>query len=161
MTASEQPRCANLVLDLFSGTGSATQPFVDCGKHKVVRVDIAGYPDVRADVARFHLSGPVQFIWASPPCQGFSVSRYPDALEGQSPGQGSSDVHSARASHLPFLGRTPGGRLDRREPNGVDAEVRPRSHRDRILLFVRRAPEEADGPLGESPIQSFSTVRSA
>ncbi len=74
-----------LVLDLFSGTGSATQPFVECGKHRVVRVDIAGKPDVRADVSRFHVSGPVQFIWASPPCQGFSVAGIPAHWKGNRP----------------------------------------------------------------------------
>jgi hypothetical protein len=68
---SEHP----LVLDLFSGTGSATQPFVECGKHRVVRVDIAGHPDVRADVRRLPISGPVEGIWASPPCTEFSTMK--------------------------------------------------------------------------------------
>ena len=63
-----------LVLDLFSGTGSATQPFVECGKHRVVRIDIAGKPDIRADVRHLPL-GPnlrPEFVWASPPCEEFS-----------------------------------------------------------------------------------------
>lgn len=34
----------NLVLDLFSGTGSATRPFEECGRHTVVHVDIAPPP---------------------------------------------------------------------------------------------------------------------
>ena len=64
---------SNLVLDLFSGTGSATQPFVECGKHTGSKIDIAGRPDVRADVRYLPLGeAPIQFIWASPPCQGFS-----------------------------------------------------------------------------------------
>lgn len=61
-----------LVLDLFSGTGSATQPFVECGKHRVVRIDIAGKPDVRADVRHLPIHGPVDFIWSSPPCDRFN-----------------------------------------------------------------------------------------
>lgn len=67
-----------LVLDLFSGTGSATQPFVECGKHRVVRIDIAGEPDVRADVRRLPIKPGVrpQFVWASPPCTAFSYARH-------------------------------------------------------------------------------------
>ena len=61
-----------VVLDLFSGTGSATQPFVECGKHRVVRIDIAGKPDVRADVRRLPIKGAPEFAWASPPCTEFS-----------------------------------------------------------------------------------------
>ncbi len=63
-----------LVLDLFSGTGSATQPFVECGKHRVVRIDIAGKPDVRADVRSLPIQPGVkpEFVWASPPCTEFS-----------------------------------------------------------------------------------------
>ncbi len=65
----------DLVLDLFSGTGSATQPFVECGKHRVVRVDIAGSPDLRCDVRRLSswvLSETPVFAWASPPCDDFT-----------------------------------------------------------------------------------------
>jgi hypothetical protein len=63
-----------VVLDLFSGTGSATQPFVECGKHRVIRIDIAGKPDVRADVRKLplNLKERPEFIWASPPCTEFS-----------------------------------------------------------------------------------------
>jgi len=61
-----------LVMDLFSGTGSATQPFVECGKHRVVRIDIAGKPDVRADVRHLPLNCRPEFVWASPPCTEFS-----------------------------------------------------------------------------------------
>jgi C-5 cytosine-specific DNA methylase len=66
-----------LVLDLFSGTGSATQPFVECGKHRVVRIDIAGKPDVRADVRNLPLDPDLrpEFVWASPPCQKYSGLR--------------------------------------------------------------------------------------
>jgi hypothetical protein len=68
-----------VVLDLFSGTGSATQPFVECGKHRVVRVDTdpRAIADLRCDVRS--LPGWVtrerpEFIWASPPCQPFSTA---------------------------------------------------------------------------------------
>lgn len=65
----------DLVLDLFSGTGSATQPFVECGRHTVVRVDVAGSPDLRCDVRdlpAFLFRGRPQFVWASPPCDRFN-----------------------------------------------------------------------------------------
>lgn len=65
---------SDLVLDLFSGTGSATLPFVECGKHQVVSVDIAGSPDVRADVRKLPFRSDMRprFAWASPPCTEFS-----------------------------------------------------------------------------------------
>ncbi len=68
------PPILPLVLDLFSGSGSATEPFVKCGKHMVLRVDIAGKPDIRADVARLPVKANIkpQFTWASPPCTEFS-----------------------------------------------------------------------------------------
>lgn len=66
------------VLDLFAGTGSATAAFREAG-HEVVRVELD-----RQHEAEFHydiglltaadLPGPWDFIWASPPCQGFSVA---------------------------------------------------------------------------------------
>lgn len=59
------------VVDLFSGTGAATQAFVDRG-HKVVRIDIAGSPDIRADVRHLPIRCKPDFVWASPPCQDFS-----------------------------------------------------------------------------------------
>jgi len=63
-----------LVLDLFSGTGSATQPFVECGKHRVVRVDWDRElrPDLLADVRDLPLECRPDFIWGSPPCQDFT-----------------------------------------------------------------------------------------
>jgi C-5 cytosine-specific DNA methylase len=64
------------VLNLFSGTGSATIAFEECGRHRVVRVDAAVWkrcrPDVRADVRRLPIRGPVDVLWASPPCTEFS-----------------------------------------------------------------------------------------
>jgi len=68
----------NLVVDLFSGTGSATAPFQECGKHTVLTVDSEIHPGrvplIRADVRSLpdFIRGPVEFLWASPPCVEFS-----------------------------------------------------------------------------------------
>ena len=66
------------VLDLFAGTGSATQPFRDRGHHVVeVEMDPAFAPDVCADISNLtasDLPGPWDFVWASPPCTSFSVA---------------------------------------------------------------------------------------
>lgn len=62
-----------MVVDLFSGTGAATKAFKDRG-HEVVTVDIAGSPDIRADVRHLPLRNlKPDFVWASPPCQDFSL----------------------------------------------------------------------------------------
>jgi len=67
------------VLDLFMGTGSATQPFRECPKgHRVVGVDKyshppARVPDVIGDVRHLPVDASAfDFIWASPPCTEFS-----------------------------------------------------------------------------------------
>lgn len=63
-----------LVIDLFAGTGSATEPFVRCGRHRVVHVDIAPPSEIRADVRRlpaFLTRERPEFVWASPPCDDF------------------------------------------------------------------------------------------
>jgi len=62
-----------LAVDLFSGTGGATEAFRRHG-WTVVRVDLdAGAPaDVRADVRHLPITGRVDFLWASPPCTEFS-----------------------------------------------------------------------------------------
>lgn len=81
------------VLDLFAGTGSSTQAFVDRG-HEVVSVEInpEQTPTVVADlfdltaadlVERF---GPFDFVWASPPCTAFSVGSIGHHWEGDSRG---------------------------------------------------------------------------
>jgi hypothetical protein len=64
------------ILDLFSGTGSATQAFKDLG-HEVIKVEIddyfeADYRDVM-ELDGLSLNG-IDFIWASPPCTTFSVA---------------------------------------------------------------------------------------
>ena len=69
------------VLDLFSGTGSATEAFRRLG-HEVVTVDVLldNRADIRGSVldadvqAEILGRGPFDFVWASPPCQAFSVA---------------------------------------------------------------------------------------
>ena len=69
-----------LILDLFSGTGSATRAFEDKG-HKVIRVELDDYfianeKNVLELSAEYLITkyGEFDFIWASPPCQKFSVA---------------------------------------------------------------------------------------
>lgn len=71
-----------VILDLFSGTGSSTQAFEDRG-HRVVRVELdPSHPaELHADVSTLTVEQVVElcgrtpdFIWASPPCQKFSVA---------------------------------------------------------------------------------------
>jgi len=73
------------VLDLFAGTGSSTAAFAARG-HSVVTVEldrshagITHYADVRkltpATVLDLFDGAAPDFIWASPPCQAFSVLR--------------------------------------------------------------------------------------
>ncbi|MGI0067078.1 MAG: DNA cytosine methyltransferase [Thermoplasmata archaeon] len=67
----------SLVVDLFSGTGSATEPWVRCGAHRVVHVDISPkfHPDIRADVNAlpgFLLRERPYLVTAGPPCTEFS-----------------------------------------------------------------------------------------
>jgi len=62
------------VLDLFAGTGSATKAFRDRG-HEVITVELdpSFKPDIVADVRHLPIKGHIDFIWASPPCEEFSV----------------------------------------------------------------------------------------
>lgn len=74
-----------LVLDLFAGTGSSTQAFVDAG-HRVVRVELDPSHEAEyhydvglltpADIRQM-CGGTPDFIWASPPCTAFSVASLP------------------------------------------------------------------------------------
>jgi len=58
-----------MMVDLFSGTGSASEPMARRGWY-VERVDILEGRDVRRWIPR---KG-IDLIWASPPCEAFSVA---------------------------------------------------------------------------------------
>ena len=70
-----------LIFDLFSGTNSSTQPFIDAG-HKVISFDIDGnfYATEHVNILNLTASGLLDkygrpdFVWASPPCTVFSVA---------------------------------------------------------------------------------------
>jgi site-specific DNA-cytosine methylase len=69
-----------IIYDFFSGTGSSTKAFENAG-HKIIRVELDPYFEAEerdilsltADnlIAKY---GQPDFIWASPPCQKFSVA---------------------------------------------------------------------------------------
>ena len=78
-----------LIFDFFAGTGSATQAFEDAG-HTIIKVELDEYfeaherdiltltaPDL---IAKY---GQPDFIWASPPCQKFSVASLWKYWEGK------------------------------------------------------------------------------
>ncbi len=62
------------VLDLCAGTGSATKTFQDRG-HEVETLDIIGEHTYACDVRTFVPGKKYDFIWASPPCTGFSIAK--------------------------------------------------------------------------------------
>jgi hypothetical protein len=59
-----------LMVDLFSGTGAVSQPWIE-GGHRVIRVELAEGHDVRAIDAYPGAT----LIWASPPCPAYSLAR--------------------------------------------------------------------------------------
>jgi len=67
-----------LMIDLFSGTGGASQAMQDAG-WTTVRIDMSSSarPDVRADVNHLPLKRSLKpdLLWMSPPCTEFSDAR--------------------------------------------------------------------------------------
>lgn len=70
-----------LIVDLFSGTGSSTQAFVDAG-HTVISIELNPQFEATHTMSVLDVStewflsqyGRPDFIWASPPCTAFSVA---------------------------------------------------------------------------------------
>lgn len=63
-----------IALDLFCGTGGATAAFRAAGWQVVgIDNDPRRAADVLADARRLPITGRVDFLWASPPCQEFST----------------------------------------------------------------------------------------
>jgi hypothetical protein len=66
------------MLDLFSGAGSVSNVAKERG-WDVVTLDISGKPDIKKDIMHWDYwlgkPGEYDFIWASPPCEKFSVCR--------------------------------------------------------------------------------------
>lgn len=90
---SIQPTNKLLVFDFFAGTGSSTKAFEDAG-HTVIKVELDDYFEAdERDILALTADGLIakygqpNFIWASPPCQKFSVAslwKYWEGTRGNS-----------------------------------------------------------------------------
>lgn len=75
-----------IVLDLFSGTGGASQAFRGLCEVVTVDNDPSHRPDIVADLSTWSWSGPrPTLIWASPPCTEFTRERLPWLRTGVPP----------------------------------------------------------------------------
>jgi hypothetical protein len=83
------------ILDLCSGTGSATKAFKDRG-HVIVTVDVVPPADILSDVRLLDRKMGKEFdvVWASPPCQEFSVWNHPFHTECRKLNPDLSIVHA-------------------------------------------------------------------
>lgn len=75
------------MLDLFAGKGGASKAMRDRG-WKVITVDNepAFLPDITADLTTWSWTGgPVDLLWASPPCQEFAREFMPWSKTGNTP----------------------------------------------------------------------------
>jgi hypothetical protein len=82
-----------IVYDFYSGTGSSTKAFEDAG-HTVIKVELDEYfeadeRDILQLTPKYLIDkyGHPDFIWASPPCQKFSVAslwKYWEGTKGKS-----------------------------------------------------------------------------
>lgn len=78
---------ALVMLDLFAGLGGASQAMKDRG-WKVITMDVDPKfeTDIIADIRDFKWNGgPVDFLWASPPCTEFSRESMPWCRTGNEP----------------------------------------------------------------------------
>ncbi len=76
-----------LMLDLFAGTGGASQPFRDAGWEVVgVELDPSFEAEVHADVRGWSWTGRTPtLVWASPPCTEFAREAMPWCRTGKLP----------------------------------------------------------------------------
>ncbi len=75
------------MLDLFAGLGGASAAMRE-RVWEVTTLDVeAGFePDIVADIRVFHWEGgPMDLIWASPPCEEFSREFMPWCCTGKAP----------------------------------------------------------------------------
>lgn len=90
------------VVDLFSGSGSATKAFKDRG-HRVITVDINPKlkPDIVADVRYLPFADGFRpdVVWASPPCQDFSTMNFKASRRNKAGGWPEAGMETVAAAH--------------------------------------------------------------